>query len=108
VHLFDYIIVDMSPSAWIVNELIVSSCHWLVVPCSPDYYSSMAMRSLVDLLKVWDDNKEAIRARHRAMAATRFHLPQHKPIFIGHTFQLYFALHFKGHAHQQTKYRVKL
>lgn len=84
---FDYIIVDMSPSAWVVNKLFVSSCDILLVPCSCDFFSSMAVRSLGRMLLQWDSEKEAIRQRQLG-EDPRMPLPKTKPIFLGHTFQL--------------------
>jgi hypothetical protein len=88
-HDFDYILVDMSPSAWVVNKLFVSSCEFLLVPCSCDFFSSMAIRSLGHLLIEWDDWKESIRARYRPESMPSMPLPKSKPIFLGHTFQLF-------------------
>lgn len=87
-HGFDYVLVDMSPSAWVVNRLIVSSVHHLVVPCSCDFFSHMAVRSLARMLLEWDTWKEGLRTRQRPYPV-RYRLPEHKPVFLGHTFQLF-------------------
>lgn len=52
---FDYIIVDLSPSANAINKLFVMSAGFLIVPTSPDYFSPMAVRSLAEKLPAWDD-----------------------------------------------------
>lgn len=51
----DIVIVDMNPSAWVVNKLIVMSCDFLIMPCSPDYYSFMAVHGMGKMLLKWDE-----------------------------------------------------
>lgn len=59
----DFMIVDVSPSLGAINQNIVTISDRIVIPCSPDYFSVMALRSLASILPKW--NEWAIEASSR-------------------------------------------
>ena len=84
---FDFIIVDMSPSTNTINKLFVMSSNFLLVPCSPDYFSLMAVTKMSELLIEWDEWMQ--ESAGRCKGRTNFRIPMHKPIFLGCTIQLF-------------------
>lgn len=83
---FDIILIDLSPSASAVNKLAILSSKFFLIPCSPDFYSNMAITSLARLLLSWDLWKSQAIAR---LAGTTYQMPKYKPIFLGHTIQIF-------------------
>ena len=51
----DYAIVDMSPSLSSINQNILMTSDFFLVPTSPDYFSVMAIESLATILPRWQD-----------------------------------------------------
>ncbi|TDV60107.1 ParA family protein [Pseudomonas sp. LP_7_YM] len=49
----DYIIVDMSPSLGPINQNLLMTSDFFLVPMSPDYFSVMATDSLSNVLPKW-------------------------------------------------------
>ena len=78
----DYVIIDLNPSLSAINQNIVFSSDFFLIPTSPDYFSVMAIRSLAKILPTW--------ARWKARANDYFvdsayPLPCNFPQFIGYT-----------------------
>jgi cellulose biosynthesis protein BcsQ len=76
----DYVIVDMNPSLSAINQALLVSSDYFVVPTAPDNFSTMAVRSLAQVLPKWE--KWAIRAR-RVFADASYPLPRGTPKFLG-------------------------
>ena len=51
----DYVIVDMSPSLSSINQNLLMTSDFFIVPTSPDYFSVMAIESLAAVLPRWHD-----------------------------------------------------
>lgn len=49
----DYVLIDMSPSLGPLNQNILTTSDYFVVPLHPDYFSSMALSSLAKALPRW-------------------------------------------------------
>ncbi|HJW31982.1 MAG TPA: AAA family ATPase [Holophagaceae bacterium] len=52
-HKADYIIVDMNPSLSSINQNLLMTSDYFIVPTSPDYFSVMAIDSLTSILPRW-------------------------------------------------------
>jgi cellulose biosynthesis protein BcsQ len=52
-HGADYILVDMSPSLSSINQNLLLTSDYFVVPAAPDFYSVMAMDSLANVFPKW-------------------------------------------------------
>jgi len=84
---FDYILLDLSPSASITNRLLVMSSHFLIIPCSPDYFSYMAIRSMARMLPAW--NSWFVKLKQKINPRNQVSLPAQAPVFLGHTIQIF-------------------
>jgi cellulose biosynthesis protein BcsQ len=49
----DFVLVDMNPSLGAINQNLLMSSDFFVVPTAPDYFSMMAIDSLVNILPKW-------------------------------------------------------
>ena len=84
----DYILVDMSPSLGPVNQNLLTTSDYFIVPLHPDYFSAMALSSLTKVLprwKAWADTAFSIEA----LAKADYPFPKPNPIFIGAVIQKY-------------------
>lgn len=84
----DFVLVDMSPSLGPLNQNLLTTSDYFIVPLHPDYFSAMALTSLAKTLprwKAWADTAFAIEVLAKA------DYPFSKPhaIFIGAVIQKY-------------------
>lgn len=49
----EYVLVDMSPSLGPINQNLLMTSDYFIVPLHPDYFSSMALNSLAAFLPRW-------------------------------------------------------
>ncbi|MCW2484737.1 AAA family ATPase [Candidatus Symbiopectobacterium sp. NZEC127] len=84
----DYILVDMSPSLGPLNQNLLSTSDYFIVPLHPDYFSSMALRSLSRTLPRW--KKWADMAyKEDVLKNANYPFPEPKAQFIGAIVQKY-------------------
>ena len=50
---FDFVLIDMNPSLGALNQNILMTSDYFLVPTSPDYFSKMAVDSLATILPRW-------------------------------------------------------
>jgi cellulose biosynthesis protein BcsQ len=50
----DFVLVDMSPSLGPLNQNLLTTSDYFIVPLHPDYFSSMALSSLAKVLPRWE------------------------------------------------------
>ena len=84
----DYILVDMSPSLGPVNQNLLTTSDYFMVPLHPDYFSAMALSSLAKVLprwKTWADTAYGIEA----LAKADYPFPKPHSCFIGAVIQKY-------------------
>lgn len=84
----DYVLVDMSPSLGPVNQNLLMTSDYFLVPLHPDYFSAMALSSLAKVLprwKAWADTAHGIEALSKA----DYPFPKPHSIFIGAAIQKY-------------------
>jgi cellulose biosynthesis protein BcsQ len=78
----DYVIIDVNPSLSAINQVLLISSDYFIVPASPDYFSKMAIKSLARVLPNWE--RWAKQARSIFSNAT-YPLPIKTPKFLGFT-----------------------
>lgn len=76
----EYVIIDMNPSLSAINQALLMSSDFFIVPTVPDNFSNMAIRSLAQVLPKWE--KWAVRARS-VFSDAYYPLPQGTPRFLG-------------------------
>lgn len=84
----DYVLVDMSPSLGPMNQNLLMICDFFIVPLHPDYFSSMALNSLANVLPRW---REWARLAHKTevLQTADYPFPNPHAQFIGAVVQKY-------------------
>ncbi len=84
----DIILIDMSPSLGPINQNLLSTSDFFMVPMTPDYFSVMAIDSLSTVLPKWKDWATKAKATKVLQEAT-YPLPACTPKFLGTIIQKY-------------------
>lgn len=84
----DITIIDMSPSLGSINQNLLMTSDYFIVPMSPDYYSVMATDSLSTVLPKW--KKWAMQAQSNpVLSQASYPFPKTTPLFLGTVIQKY-------------------
>lgn len=84
----DFVIVDLSPGLGAINQNLVATSDYFIVPASPDVFSVMALESLSRVLPRW--NRWAINAAQlEALAGADYPFPEPDLKFLGTVIQRY-------------------
>lgn len=78
----DYAIIDMNPSLSAINQDLLLTSDYFMIPCSPDMFSLKAIQSLSRILPNWE--KWAIKARE-VFKDAEYPFSQKTPKFLGYT-----------------------
>lgn len=84
----DYILVDMSPSLGPINQNLLMTSDFFIVPMAPDYFSVMATDSLASVLpkwRAWANQAKTIPA----LRSATYPFPDKSPKFLGTIIQRY-------------------
>lgn len=84
----DYIVVDMSPSLGPINQNLLMTSEYFLVPMAPDYFSVMATDSLANVLpkwRAWSQQATSLQALRNAS----YPFPAIIPKFLGTVVQKY-------------------
>ncbi len=80
----DYIIVDMSPSIGALNECILMSSDFFIIPTSPDFFCAQAIKSLSSVIPRWNEEIDTFRSE-----VIEYSIPKNPPKFLGFISQRY-------------------
>lgn len=83
----DYVLYDLSPNVGGLNEVILMSSDYFIVPTSPDYFCLQAIGSLEKNITKWE--REIRRFREDNGFDTRSFPIRNKPKFLGAVQQRY-------------------
>lgn len=84
----DYILVDMSPSLGPINQNLLMTSDFFLVPMAPDYFSVMATDSLASVLpkwRAWAKQAQGVAVLQKAT----YPFPTVNPKFLGTVVQKY-------------------
>jgi cellulose biosynthesis protein BcsQ len=84
----DLVLVDMSPSLGPLNQNILTTSDYFVVPLHPDYFSSMALSSLAKALPRWQAWAETARSID-VLSSADYPFPEPHVQFAGGIVQKY-------------------
>lgn len=82
----DYVFIDMSPSLGPVNQNLLMTSEFFIVPLHPDYFSSMGIDSLSTVIpkwKAWSDQARKMPVLREA----EYPFPDITPKFMGSVIQ---------------------
>ena len=84
----DYVLIDMNPSLSSVNQNLLMTSDFFIVPTSPDYFSMMAINSLSRVIPHW--KRWSVRARSlQILQDAVYPFPDVTPKFLGTVVQNY-------------------
>lgn len=84
----DIVLIDMSPSLGPINQNLLSTSHFFIVPMAPDYFSVMAIDSLASVLPKWNEwLRKALTIK--TLRDATYPLPEISPKFLGTIIQKY-------------------
>lgn len=78
----EYVLIDMNPSLSSINQNILMTSHHFVIPCSPDFFSLLAVDSLTSVIPKWRAWAERAQKLPILQAAT-YPFPAIAPKFLG-------------------------
>ncbi|MDY6895710.1 MAG: AAA family ATPase [Thermotogota bacterium] len=84
----DIILVDMSPSLGPINQNLLMTSDYFIVPMAPDYFSVMATDSLASILPKWASWSKKAKTQSALRKAT-YPYPDKHPKFLGTIIQKY-------------------
>lgn len=84
----DYVLVDMSPSLGAINQNLLMTSDYFLVPMAPDYFSVMATDSLANVLPKWRSWANSAQSMQVLRSAT-YPFPDVKTKFLGTVIQKY-------------------
>jgi cellulose biosynthesis protein BcsQ len=84
----EFVLIDMNPSLSSINQNLVMTSDFFLVPASPDYFSVMAIDSLTMVLPRWKAWAEKASTMNVFREAT-YPLPTTVPKFLGTIIQKY-------------------
>jgi len=84
----EYVIVDMSPSLGPMNQNLLTTGDFFIVPLHPDYFSSMALTSLAKTLPRWNAWAKTAYSID-VLKSADYPFPEPKASFIGAIIQKY-------------------
>lgn len=87
-HEIDYVLIDMSPSLGPLNQNLLATSDYFIVPLHPDYFSSMALSSLAQTLPRWQAWAKMARGLDVLVNAD-YPFPEPHAQFIGAIIQKY-------------------
>jgi hypothetical protein len=87
-HNADIVSIDMSPSLGAVNQNLLTTSDFFLVPMNPDYFSIMAVKSLASVLPKWKAWSEAAK-NLSVLREAEYPFPDVSPKFLGHVIQKY-------------------
>jgi len=84
----DIVLIDMSPSLGAVNQNLLATSDLFLVPMHPDYFSTMAVKSLTGVLPKWKAWAQAA-ANTALLQEAEYPFPASNPRFLGYIVQKY-------------------
>jgi len=84
----DYLLIDMSPSLSSINQNLLMTSDYFIIPTSPDYFSVMALNSLAVVLPRWAAWAERFR-NIPSLKDADYPFPNTTPKLLGTIIQKY-------------------
>lgn len=84
----DFVLIDLSPGLGAINQNLVATADYFIVPASPDVFSVMALESLARVLPRWAKWAESA-SQLGALAGADYPFPQPTLKFLGTVIQRY-------------------
>lgn len=80
----DYVLLDLNPSLSAINQDLLISSDYFIIPTSPDYFSVQSIKSLATILPAWENWAKKAREVF-SNDNVIYPLPKTTPKFLGFT-----------------------
>jgi cellulose biosynthesis protein BcsQ len=84
----DLVLVDMSPSLGPLNQNLLTTSDFFIIPMHPDFFSIMAIKSLSSVIPKWKSWADAAK-NLPLLKAAEYPFPNTSPKFLGYVIQKY-------------------
>ena len=84
----DIVILDMSPSLGAINQNLLATSEYFVIPMAPDFFSAMALRSLARVLPRWMAWSKSA-SQQESLKEAAYPWPNLTPKYVGSIVQNY-------------------
>jgi hypothetical protein len=84
----DFVLVDMNPSLSSINQNLLMTSDFFIVPTSPDFFSVMAIESLSTVIPRWHAWSTSAK-QNLTLKGAAYPYPDKTPKFIGSIIQKY-------------------
>lgn len=84
----DLVLVDMSPSLGPLNQNLLTTGDFFIIPMHPDFFSIMAINSLASVIPKWKAWSEAAK-KMPVLKDAEYAFPNASPKFLGYVIQKY-------------------
>lgn len=78
----DYVLLDMNPSLSSINQNLLMTSDYFIIPTAPDYFSDMAIQSLVTVIPRWFKWSERAQ-QNELLASAAYPYPAKLPKLLG-------------------------
>lgn len=85
-HEIDYVLIDLNPSLSAINQDLIVSSDYFILPSSPDFFSEMAIKSIARVIPIWENWAKQAR---QVFKDSTYPLPLTSPKFLGYTINDY-------------------
>lgn len=82
----DYVFIDLNPGLSALNQTLLFSSNYFIIPCGVDYFSKQAIKSLSKVLPNWAMWNEKAKSHFKESV---YPLPDFKTKFLGYTVNNY-------------------
>lgn len=87
----DYVLIDMNPSLSAINQNLLMTSDYFIVPTSPDYFSIMALESMATVLPNWARWAQQAASTPVLTEDATYPFPKVTPKFLGIIIQRYLS-----------------
>lgn len=85
-HNADFVLVDMNPSLSSINQNLLMTSDYFLIPASPDYFSVMAMESLSNVIPRWHSWSRRAQV-NPVLTGASYPYPKRDPKLLGTVIQ---------------------
>lgn len=80
---YEYVLIDTSPSLWVLNKVTISTVDWFFIPAQPDMFSLYGIKNIGHALETWKKDFDSIYKLISHEKRTKF--PSNFVQFLGYT-----------------------
>jgi len=92
----DYVLIDMNPSLGAINQNLLMTSDYFIIPVAPDYFSMMALESMAKVFPNWAAWAKRASSLSSLTEDAVYPFPQVTPKFLGTIIQRFLLSNYYG------------